>query len=311
MQNFQTNLKRIIRERSISNKQGRAFVWALPILWITIFFILPFLNILKISFTESIFAAPPYTELVQWAGEKVLAIKINLQNYYVLFEDNLYVSSYIRSLSLGAVATFFCLLIGYPMAYGIARSSPERRNLFLLLIILPFWTSFLIRVYAWIGLLSNKGIINQILLYLGVIESPLPLLYNAFSVVLGIVYSYLPFMILPLFAAIQNIDETYLEAAADLGAKPFKAFRKVTLPLSLSGIFAGCILVFIPAVGEFVIPELLGGPESLMIGRVLWMEFFNNQDWPMASAIAVALLIFLVIPIILLQRIKIVSGHNS
>ena len=179
------------------------------------------------------------------------------------------------------------------------------------MIILPFWTSFLIRVYAWIGLLSNKGIVNQLLLYIGLIESPLPLLYNNFSVILGIVYSYLPFMILPLFAAIENIEENYLEAAADLGARPFRAFYKVTLPLTLSGIFAGCILVFIPAVGEFVIPELLGGPESLMIGRVIWEEFFQNQDWPVAAAIAVALLIFLVIPLVFLQRLKIVSGYNS
>lgn len=310
MNTLVANLKRLIPSPIYSSLSGRLLVWVPPVLWISLFFLIPFLIVLKISFSDSIFAAPPYTAMVEWMNSTTLSIKLNLANYWMIMRDDLYISSYFRSLTLAGISTILCLLIGYPMAYGIARSSPRKRIFLLLMIILPFWTSFLIRVYAWVGLLGNKGIINQFLQNVGLIQEPLPLLYNNFAVCLGIVYSYLPFMILPLYAALEKIDVRYLEAAADLGARPFKTFIKVTLPLSLPGIFAGSMLVFIPAVGEFVIPELLGGPENLMIGKVLWAEFFYNQDWPVASAIAVALLILLVLPMIILQRLKLVAGKR-
>lgn len=288
----------------------KALIWLPPVVWIMLFFIIPFFIVLKISFSEALFAAPPYTPLLVWASDTSLMIKLNLANYWDLVLDDLYISSYFRSLSLAGISTFFCLLVGFPMAYGIARSSAHWRTPLLLLVILPFWTSFLIRVYAWIGLLSNKGVVNELLINLGIIDYPLPLLYNNFAVCLGIVYSYLPFMILPLYATLEKMDARYLEAAADLGARPVKAFFKVTLPLAMPGIFAGSMLVFIPAVGEFVIPELLGGPENIMVGKVLWIEFFQNQDWPIASSLAVALLILLVLPMFILQRLKIFAGQN-
>jgi putrescine transport system permease protein len=202
------------------------------------------------------------------------------------------------------VSTILCLLIGYPMAYGIARSKPSWRNLLLLLVMLPFWTSFLLRVYAWIGILKNNGVINNFLMWLGIIDEPIVMLQTNFAVYIGIVYSYLPFMVLPLYTAIEKLDLSLLEAAADLGCRPVKAFFRITVPLTKNGIVAGCMLVFIPAVGEFVIPALLGGPGSLMIGRVLWEEFFNNRDWPIASAVAIAMLLLLVIPIMILQRFQ-------
>ena len=205
-------------------------------------------------------------------------------------------------MKIALISTIVCLLIGYPMAYAIARANPAYRNTLLLLIILPFWTSFLLRVYAWIGLLKNNGLVNNILLQLGIIDQPIVMMQTDFAVYLGIVYSYLPFMILPLYANLEKLDWTLLEAASDLGCKPIKAFFKVTLPLSVPGIIAGAMLVFIPAVGEFVIPALLGGPDTLMIGRVLWDEFFGNRDWPVASAVAIAMLIFLVVPIMFFRH---------
>jgi len=240
--------------------------------------------------------------VISWASERVLQIKLNFANYAFLIEDNLYWKAYLNSIFVAAVSTLFCLLIGYPMAYAIARSSPATRNVLLLLVILPFWTSFLLRVYAWIGILKNNGLINNTLMSLGLIDQPIQMLQTDFAVYVGIVYSYLPFMILPLYANLEKMDLTLLEAAADLGCRPWESFLKVTLPLSLPGIIAGCLLVFIPAVGEFVIPALLGDPGMLMIGKVLWTEFFNNRDWPVASAVAIALLLFLVIPIMFFQR---------
>jgi putrescine transport system permease protein len=232
----------------------------------------------------------------------VLEVKLNFGNFAFLVEDNLYWKAYLNSIFVAGVSTLLCLLIGYPMAYAIARSSPATRNVLLLLVILPFWTSFLLRVYAWIGILKNNGLINNTLLSLGLIDQPIQMLQTDFAVYVGIVYSYLPFMILPLYANLEKMDLTLLEAAADLGCRPWEAFLKVTLPLSLPGVIAGCLLVFIPAVGEFVIPALLGDPGMLMIGKVLWTEFFNNRDWPIASAVAIALLLFLVIPIMFFQR---------
>jgi len=286
----------------LTGYQGRRLVIALPYLWLLVFFILPFVIVLKISLAEVLLARPPYSPLWQFLEDSTVQIQLHLENYRRLWEDPLYTIAYLKSLRIAGISTLICLLIGYPMAYAIARSRDSLRNLLLMLIILPFWTSFLIRVYAWIGILKSNGLLNNLLLYLGVIEHPLPLLHTDFAVYLGIVYSYLPFMVLPLYATLSRMDLTLLEAAADLGCRPWKAFLKVTLPLSLPGIIAGCMLVFIPAVGEFVIPDLLGGPNSLMIGKVLWTEFFSNRDWPAASAVAVVMLILLVVPLTLFQR---------
>ena len=282
--------------------QGRSVVTAVPYLWLLLFFLIPFVIVLKISFSSSLIAMPPYEPLLHWTGEKVLQIKLNLGNFAFLVEDNLYWKAYLNSIWVASVSTFFCLLLGYPIAYAIARSNPSARNILMLLIVLPFWTSFLLRVYAWIGILKNNGLLNNFLIWIGAIDQPIQMLQTDFAVYVGIVYSYLPFMILPLYANLEKMDLTLLEAAADLGCKPWQGFLKVTLPLSLPGVRAGCLLVFIPAVGEFVIPSLLGDPGMLMIGKVLWTEFFNNRDWPVASAVAIVLLLFLVVPMMYFQR---------
>jgi putrescine transport system permease protein len=281
---------------------GRTMVTSVPFLWLLLFFLIPFAIVLKISFSDARIAMPPYEPLLHWVDHQVLQVKLNLGNYAFLVEDPLYWKSYLNSIKIAGISTLLCLLLGYPMAYGIARSSPSTRNILLLLVILPFWTSFLLRVYAWIGILKNNGLINNALMGLGIIDQPIQMLQTDFAVYIGIVYSYLPFMILPLYANLEKMDLTLLEAAADLGSRPWESFLKVTLPLSMPGIIAGCLLVFIPAVGEFVIPALLGDPGTLMIGKVLWTEFFNNRDWPVASAVAIALLLFLVIPIMYFQR---------
>jgi len=282
--------------------QGRSVVTAVPYLWLLLFFLIPFVIVLKISFSSTLIAMPPYEPLLHWTGDKVLQIKLNLGNFAFLVEDNLYWKAYLNSIWVASVSTFFCLLLGYPIAYAIARSDPSARNILMLLIVLPFWTSFLLRVYAWIGILKNNGLLNNFLIWIGAIDQPIQMLQTDFAVYVGIVYSYLPFMILPLYANLEKMDLTLLEAAADLGCKPWQGFLKVTLPLSLPGVRAGCLLVFIPAVGEFVIPSLLGDPGMLMIGKVLWTEFFNNRDWPVASAVAIVLLLFLVIPMMYFQR---------
>ncbi len=281
---------------------GRTAVMGAPYLWLLLFFFVPFLIVLKISLSDIRLGMPPYEPLLTWLSAQVVELKINFANYAFLWEDALYRNAYLNSILTAGISTVLCLLIGYPMAYGIARSKLAWRNLLLLLVMLPFWTSFLLRVYAWIGILKNNGLINNLLMSVGLIDEPIVMLQTDFAVYLGIVYSYLPFMVLPLYTAIEKLDLTLLEAAADLGCKPTKAFFKITLPLTQGGIIAGCMLVFIPAVGEFVIPALLGGPDSLMIGRVLWEEFFNNRDWPVASAVAIAMLIMLVIPIMIYQR---------
>lgn len=281
---------------------GRHAVIAIPLLWLLMFFLVPFVIVLKISFAEYATAIPPYTDLIQWGDDALVTLKLNLGNYLFLLEDELYLSAYLNSAKIALISTVFCLLIGYPMAYAIARAQESNRNILLMLVILPFWTSFLLRVYAWMGILKNNGVINNVLMALGIIDEPIVMMQTDFAVYLGIVYSYLPFMILPLYANLEKLDGALLEAAGDLGCKPFKAFLLITLPLSLPGIVAGSMLVFIPAVGEFVIPSLLGGPETLMIGRVLWDEFFNNRDWPIASAVAIAMLVFLVVPIMIFQR---------
>jgi putrescine transport system permease protein len=281
---------------------GRSLVTAVPYLWLLLFFLIPFVIVLKISFSTSQIAMPPYEPLLHWAGDKVMQIKLNFGNFAFLVEDDLYWKAYLNSIWVAGVSTFFCLLLGYPIAYAIARSNPSARNILMLLIVLPFWTSFLLRVYAWIGILKNNGLLNNFLIWIGAIDQPIQMLQTDFAVYIGIVYSYLPFMILPLYANLEKMDLTLLEAAADLGCRPWQGFLKITLPLSLPGVRAGCLLVFIPAVGEFVIPSLLGDPGMLMIGKVLWTEFFNNRDWPVASAVAIVLLLFLVIPMMYFQR---------
>lgn len=287
---------------TLSKRFGRQLVVGVPYVWLLLFFAIPFVIVFKISFSHSRIAMPPYAPLFEWAGDQVLAIKLHLVNYAFLFTDDLYVSSYLYSVQVAAVSTVLCLLIGYPMAYAIARSSATLRNVLLMLIILPFWTSFLLRVYAWIGLLKSNGVINNVLMWVGIIDEPITMMQTDFAVYIGIVYSYLPFMILPLYANLEKHDTTLLEAALDLGAKPFTAFRRITLPQSIPGIIAGSLLVFIPAVGEYIIPSLLGRTDQLMIGRVLSDEFFANRDWPVASAVAILMLILLVVPIMLFQR---------
>ncbi|HEV7716307.1 MAG TPA: ABC transporter permease subunit, partial [Steroidobacteraceae bacterium] len=260
--------------------------------------------VLKISFAETRLGVPPYTPLWQWVDAHYLQMKFNIANFLFLGKDSLYIQAFLSSLKVASISTVFCLLIGYPMAYGIARSSARWRSTLLLLIILPFWTSFLVRVYAWIGILQNHGLINNALMALGIIKEPIVMMQTDFAMYIGIVYSYVPFMILPLYSNLEKHDNTLLEAAVDLGATPLRAFLRITLPLSMAGVIAGSMLVFIPAVGEFVIPRLLGGTDSLMIGRVLWDEFFSNRDWPLASAVAITLLLVLVLPIMVFQRFQ-------
>ena len=279
----------------------RWLVIAVPYLWIVLFFAVPFLIALKISFASAAIAMPPYTDLLQWDGNR-LEVHANFANYLFLLRDSLYVKAYLSSLQIAVTATFLCLLIGYPLAYAIAKLPPATRNVALMFVVLPSWTSLLIRIYAWVGILKNNGLLNNALMGLGLIDEPLAILHTPVAVYIGIVYAYLPFMVLPLYSNLVKHDPQLLEAAEDLGAPPWKAFLRVTLPLSRAGIIAGCMLVGIPVVGEFVIPEMLGGPDTLMIGRVLWQEFFNNRDWPVASAVAIVMLVLLVVPIMVFHR---------
>lgn len=293
---------------------GRGLVILVPYGWFIVFFLLPFGIVLSLSFSEVILASPPYRQimgLVEEGGYLYLQFQLNLSNYILLWEDSLYLRSYLNSLEIAAVSTFLTLLVGYPIAYGMARAPEAWRLPLLMLVILPFWTSFLIRVYAWIGILKDEGLLNALLLQIGLIDQPMVIMNTNTAVYIGIVYSYLPFMVLPLYANLEKMDLTLLEAAADLGAGPIKSFWTITFPLSLPGIIAGCFLVFIPAVGEFVIPDLLGGSETVMIGKTLWTEFFNNRDWPLSSAVAVILLAILIIPIMLFQRHQARSGSAA
>lgn len=280
---------------------GRRLVIGVPFLWMGLFFLLPFAIVLKISFSEADVAIPPYTEIVHYA-DQTLQIFLNLGNYIFLSEDQLYLAAYLGSLKIAFFSTILCLLLGYPMAYAIAHARRDLQTVLLLLIMMPTWTAILIRVYAWMGILSSNGFLNTFLMSIGLINEPLQILNTNIAVYIGVVYAYLPFMILPLYANLVKHDASLLEAAADLGAGRLKSFWNITVPLSKNGIITGCMLVFIPVVGEFVIPELLGGPETLMIGKVLWQEFFNNRDWPVASALAVVMLLILIVPIILFNR---------
>ncbi|QQN35894.1 putrescine ABC transporter permease PotH [Rahnella aceris] len=285
----------------LQQRHGRKLVILLPLVWFLLLFLLPFLIVFKISFAEMARAIPPYTDLVTWS-DGMLDIALNIANYIGLTQDPLYIDAYLQSLQVAAISTLLCLLIGYPLAWAVAHSRTSTRNILLLLVILPSWTSFLIRVYAWMGILKDNGVLNNVLIWLHVIDQPLVILHTNLAVYIGIVYSYLPFMVLPIYTALTRMDYSLVEAAQDLGARPMKTFFKVIMPLTKGGIIAGSMLVFIPAVGEYVIPELLGGPDSNMIGRVLWQEFFNNRDWPVASAVAVVMLLLLIMPILWFQK---------
>ncbi|CAM4104481.1 ABC transporter permease subunit [Bordetella tumulicola] len=279
---------------------GRTLAIVPPFLWLTLCLLVPFLLVLKISFAELQFGIPPYTALTEFKDEAV-QFSLHLAGYIRLFTDSLYLHTYLSSLKMAAVTTVCCALIGYPMAYYIARSSPAVRNLLLLGVILPFWTSLLLRVYAWVGILRNDGLLNKFLMSLGIISSPLEIYRTDLAVYIGLVYAYLPFFILPLYATLVKMDLRLLEAAYDLGARPWQAFWRITLPLSRPGVIAGAMLVFIPTVGEYVIPEMLGGADTLMMGRVMWTEFFNNADWPMASAVTCVMVLLLLVPLALFQ----------
>ncbi len=284
----------------------RLVLIAVPYLWLVALFLIPFVIVVKISLSDTALAIPPYVPTFDlsggWDGVKSYFSQLDFDNFTFLTEDDLYWRAYLSSLKIAVIATVATLLAAYPIAYGMARAAPEWRPTLMMLVILPFWTSFLIRVYSWIGILSQEGYLNQLLLGLGLIDQPLKILNTNLAVYIGIVYTYLPFMILPIYATLEKLDQSLLEAAEDLGCSRLSAFWLVTLPLSRPGIVAGCFLVFIPAIGEFVIPSLLGGSRTLMIGKVLWEEFFSNRDWPVASAVAVVLLLLLIVPIMLFQR---------
>jgi putrescine transport system permease protein len=273
-----------------------------PYAWLALFLLLPFLLVLKISFSDTQFGVPPYTPLIERNEDGSWLLGLYGRAYGQLFSDSLYVITYLNSLKMAAIATLCCVLIGYPMAYCIARSSPRWRNMLLLAVILPFWTSLLLRVYAWVGLLRGDGLLNSLLMGLGLIAEPLEIYRTDWAVYIGLVYAYLPFFILPMYAQLAKFDLRLIEAAYDLGASPWRAFCQITLPLSVPGIIAGALLVFIPAVGEYVIPEMLGGADTLMIGRVMWNEFFNNTDWPMAAAVTCVMVALLLAPIVWFQR---------
>lgn len=285
----------------------RRYAVAIPYVWLLIFFLAPFAIILKISMADPVVAQPPFTPLFDDAG----GFQGTADNFGFLLTDKLYVITYLKSVLMAAGATILCLLLGFPMAYGIARSDSSTRSILLLLIVLPFWISFLLRVYAWMGLLNNYGVINNFLMWTGITDQPIAMMYTDFAIYIGLVYSYLPFMILPLYATLERMDLDLLDAAQDLGARRSQAFRDITWPLARPGVIAGCLLVFIPAMGEYVIPYLLGGSESLMIGRVLFDEFFVNRDWPLASSVAIVLLMLLVVPIVFLQRSQVRSVEDS
>jgi len=281
-------------------------VIAVPYLWLFLFFLVPFGIVMKISLSTPVTAMPPYTPTIDLAVGLSSVIdafrQFSFENYAFLFSDALYVNAYLSSLYIAGVSTFLTLLIGFPLAYGMARAPGSLRPTLLMLVILPFWTSFLIRVYAWIGILKPEGLLNQFLIWLGVIDTPLLILNTNTAIFIGITYSYLPFMVLPIYSALEKMDYSLVEAAQDLGCPPVTAFWKITFPLAMPGILAGCMLVFIPAMGEFVIPDLLGGSQTLMIGKTLWSEFNNNRDWPLSSAVAVVLLLILVVPIMIFQH---------
>jgi len=290
----------------MSGKWRKLFLIGTPYIWLVLFFLVPFLIVLKMALSDAAISIPPYTpQLDIFGGLSGIAnffSNLDFENFKWLVDDTLYINSYLSSLKIATISTLLALAIGFPFAYAMAKAPDRWRSLLLMLVILPFWTSFLIRVYAWIGILKTEGLMNQFLLWTGIINDPLVVLNTNTAVYIGIVYSYLPFMILPIYSTLEKMDDSLIEAAIDLGCTKTTAFWSVTVPLALPGIIAGCFLVFIPAVGEFVIPDLLGGSQTLMIGKTLWNEFFSNRDWPVASAVAIVLLLILVVPIVLFQK---------
>jgi putrescine transport system permease protein len=284
----------------------RLFVIMVPYAWLFVLFLIPFGIVIKISLSDVAVSIPPYTPTVDyaagWGGLRQYFSELDFENFVFLTQDSLYWRAYLSSLQIASISTLATLIVAYPVAYAMARSPGHWRPTLMMLVILPFWTSFLIRVYSWMGILSQEGLLNQFLLWTGAIDTPLTILNTNWAVYIGIVYTYLPFMILPIYASLERMDDALLEAAEDLGCSRLTAFWLVTAPLSKPGVIAGCFLVFIPALGEFVIPSLLGGSDTLMIGKVLWEEFFSNRDWSVASAVAVILLLILIVPIILFQR---------
>jgi putrescine transport system permease protein len=303
-------------QRAHKNSWGAWAVVLVPYLWLALFFLVPFVIVLKISLSQAALAQPPYLPVLDltagWAGLTEFARQLSVDSFKLLASDAIYLLSYLKSLEIAAVSTAILVMVGYPIAYGIARAPRAWQPLLVMAIVLPFWTSFLIRVYAWINILQRDGLLNEVLLRLHVIDAPVAWLSSNTAIYIGVVYSYLPFMVLPLYATLEKMDETLLEAAADLGCPRWKAFWLVTFPLSLPGLGAGILLCFIPIVGEFVIPDLLGGSETLMIGQTLWTEFFSNRDWPVASAIAIALLMLLLVPILFYERLqqRSLEGHR-
>jgi len=291
-----------------SRDWGRRMVILLPYLWLAIFFLAPFVIVLKISLSQSVLAQPPYTPVLDltagWEGLKTFAAQLSLDSFGLLASDSLYLLSYFKSLQVAAISTILLFALGYPIAYGMARAPKAWQPMLVMAVVLPFWTSFLIRIYAWINILQRDGLLNDVLMRLHIIDAPAAWLSSDTAIYIGMVYSYLPFMVLPLYASLEKIDESLLEAASDLGCPSWKAFWLVTFPLSLPGVAAGALLSFIPIVGEFVIPDLLGGSESQMIGQTLWTEFFSNRDWPVASAIAIALLGLLLVPLLFYERLQ-------
>lgn len=287
---------------------GRSLIIAAPFAWLFVFLFIPFLLVFKISFADLQFGVPPYTPLIEFKDETLNWV-LHLRGYLLLFSDSLYLATYLSSVKMALVTTVLCVLIGYPMAYYIARSNPSTRNYLLLAVILPFWTSLLLRVYAWVGILRNDGILNSLLMWAGITDTPLEIYRTDLAVYIGLVYAYLPFFILPLYASLVKMDTRLLEAAYDLGARPFTAFRQITLPLSMPGVISGSMLVFIPAVGEYVVPEMLGGANTLMMGRVMWNEFFNNADWPMAAAVTCVMVLLLIVPLIFFQYSQVKHLH--
>jgi putrescine transport system permease protein len=281
-----------------------ALVPALPFLWLGIFFLAPFLIVLKISLSDPAVAQPPYRPLFEWNDIAGFVSQLDLENFTTLISDDLYLSATLSSIRIAGLSTLLLLLAGFPIAYAMARAPARHRGLLVALVILPFWTSFLIRIYAWVAILKPEGLLNQLLMGLRLIDEPLHILNTETAVFIGIVYAYLPFMVLPLYAALEKMDDTLIEAALDLGSPPWRTFWTITLPLAMPGVVAGSLLCFIPAVGEFIIPDLLGGSETLMIGRQLWSEFFSNRDWPLASAVAVLLLLILVVPIVIYRDVE-------
>ncbi|SCX88080.1 ABC transporter permease [Microvirga guangxiensis] len=293
-----------MKERSFMKSLSAGLVPAVPYLWLGVFFLVPFLIVLKISLSDPAVAQPPYRPLFEWSDIMGFFSALDFENFELLTQDDLYFRATLSSVRIAAISTLLLLLVGFPIAYGMARAPERHRSLLVALVILPFWTSFLIRIYAWIAILKPEGLLTQALSGIGLISEPIEILNTEWAVYIGIVYAYLPFMVLPLYATLEKMDDTLLEAALDLGSTPWRSFWTITVPLAMPGIIAGSLLCFIPAVGEFVIPDLLGGSETLMIGRQLWSEFFSNRDWPLASSVAILLLIILVLPIVIYRDVE-------